>query len=504
MSRTTKILLVIILVIFVVAGLVFWKFWPNKSNSSSTATTSKTGLFGTMLAFNVNDSKIDGIQNGWSKFSADPTAYSQFKSALEKAYANQSGLVSQTGFSTDREIAGLFTWNVIEPQKGTFNWELTDLAVKYAEKANVKFSAAILPYAAWDQKDTQPISGCQALDFAYYDSKAGPPKDTAEYQNFLTKMVERYKGNVAAWEIGNEPDSQCSGYQNNPQGYFDLLKISYQTIKKADPQAIVLNGGALETDMIEAESVKTFWTKFFELGGGKYLDKFNLHYNTERNGAKPDASIFLADLTFFTDLMIKNGGAKPIWITEFGTYSGTPTSQGTPASQNQPAPTQGEPSSPAEGPAKTNPQGTPPAGQQVQGQTSFPTQSPEFQAAWYFKNSILAFNSGTERIFPDFEGPNDSPIGASAMFDSSGQPRLFLTILKTINQKLAGFSKVEKIAEGQYKFTVGDKTVYALWSGILPSEISGKVKVTDIKGQEQTLDAAGLKLNADQPVLVEL
>jgi len=501
LSRTTKILLVIILVVLVGTGLAFWKFWPKNGNSSQTATTSKTGLFGTMLAFNINGGLTNSInefqQDGWSKFSADANAYSQFKSSLEKAYQEYVPLVSQTSFFVDREIAGLFTWNVIEPKKGTFNWELTDLAAKYAQKAGVKFSAVIEPYAAWDQKDTQPISGCQALDFAYRDFKAGPPKDTAEYENFLTKMVERYQKNIAAWEIGNEPDSQCAGYQNNPQSYFDLLKISYETIKKADPSAIVLNAGAVEIDMIEAESIKTFWTKFFELGGGQYLDKFNLHYNNEKDGAKPDSSVFLADLAFYNDLMKNNGGVKPIWITEFGTYSGTPTSQ------NQSAPAQGQPGSFASGSSKTNPRRTLPAGQQVQGQTSFPTQSPEFQAAWYFKNSILAFNSGTERIFPDFVGPSDSPLGASAMFDTSGQPRLFLGTLKTIATKLSGFAKVEKIADSQYKFTVNNKTVYALWSGTLPNEISGKVKVTDIKGQEQTMDATGIKLSSDQPILVE-
>lgn len=486
MSRTTKILFVIILVVLIGAGLAFWKFWPKKDNSDLATTSSKAGLFGTMLAFNINGGLTNSIkefqQDGWSKFSANPDSYAQFKSSLEKAYENQSDLVFQAGFSVDREIAGLFTWNVIEPEKGTFNWEITDLAVKYAEKANVKFSAVIQPYAAWDQKDTEPLSGCQALDFAYYDFKAGSPKDTTEYENFLTKTVERYKGNVAVWEIGNEPDSQCSGFQNNPQAYFDLFKISSETIKKADPQAIVLNGGALETDMIEAESIKTFWTKFFELGGGKYLDKFNLHYNTEKNGAKSDSSNFLADLAFYNDLMTKNGGAKLIWITEFGTYSGTPSSQvGPPGGEQQPGP----------------------AGQQVKGQTSLPTQSPEFQAAWYFKNSIVAFNSGTERIFPDFVGPNDSPIGASAMFDTSGQPRLFLTTLKTITSKLSGFSKVEKIADGQYKFTVNGKSIYAFWSGKIPSEIPSDAKITDFKNHPMTQNISAISLSPDQPILVE-
>jgi len=73
-----------------------------------------------------------------------------------------------------------------------------------------------------------------------------------------------------------------------------------------------------------------------------------------------------------------------------------------------------------------------------------------------------------------------------------------------IDSKISGFSKVEKIASGQYKFTVGNKTIYALWSETLPNEISGQVRVTDMKGEESLINAARIKLSADQPIFIEL
>jgi hypothetical protein len=321
------------------------------------------------------------------------------------------------------------------------------------------------------------------LDAAYYDYKAGAPNDISEYENFLTKTVEHYKDNVAVWEIGNEPDANCNGYENNPEAYFNLLKISSETIKKADPQAKVVNGGASGHSNNNEEI--SFWTRFFALGGGRYIDYFNLHYNTERShDAKLDAATFQEDLTFWNGLMDKNGGRKSLYLTEFGIYSGTPSEPITaPAGQgpNQPA---------GSGPNKPQP--------------SLPNVSEDTQAALYFKGSILAFANGANHIFIDLIGPDGGLVGSSMAFNTDGQPRLFLTTLKTIDSKISGFSKVEKIADGQYKFTVGNKTIYALWSGALPSEISGKVKVTDLKGQEQTLDAMAVKFSADQPVLVEL
>ena len=215
----------------------------------------------------------------------------------------------------DKEIAAYFTWNVIEPEKGQYDWELTDLVVQAAGESGIELTAVVQPFTVWDQKNIQATSECKALDFAYYDYKAGTPNDWSEYENFLTKLVERYKGRVTYWEIGNEVEGNCGGFENNAKDYVKLLKISFETIKKADPQAKVLNGGALEVVGIrEAVANKNFWKKFFELDGLQYLDYFNLHYNAERSaggGANLDSASFLDNLNFFNDLMEKNGVENP-------------------------------------------------------------------------------------------------------------------------------------------------------------------------------------------------
>ena len=515
-------------------------------------------LFGTMVAFNINDAVggnptagapgLDALgQKGWTQFRKDNSAYQNLLSNLEKLIQDRTKLVKATGFFLDRGSFGYFTWNVIEPQKGQFDWELTDIYVKGASNAGVKISAVIQPFAGWDQKGTQ--TNKNALDFAYYDYKAGPPKDIVEYENFLTKTVERYKDKVAVWEIANEPDSPDGGYQNNPEGYFDLVKISSETIKKIDPKAKVTNGGA-SGFANNNNSERNFWTKFFQLGGSQYIDYFNLHYNTERSqDAKLDPANFEKVLQIYNNLMEQNGGRKPLYLTEFGIYSGSPSSQ--PPGQSNQGPVQGQTNSPAAASPsgqspnppsggkcgdgicddfeKTNPSactqdcgGSTPSGnqeqpsgqpvqEQVPNQNVQPNQgqtlrnvSENEQAALYFKDSILAFANGVKVVFIDLIGSDNDTIGSSMAFNTDNKPRLFLTTLKTIVSKIGGFSKVEKIANSQYKFTAGGKTVYALWSGTLPNEISGNVKVTDMKGQERFMDVTGIKLKADQPVLIEL
>ena len=461
----------------------------------------KASQFGTMLAYNINDAAmqaktVKNIQNGWSGFRKDKTSYQALKNSLAVVSKERTAIIKKADFSVNREVAAYFTWNVIEPEKGQYDWELTDAIVQAAKESGIKLTAVVQPFATWDQKNTYAPPECKALDFAYYDYKAGAPNDWNAYENFLTKLAERYKGTVAYWEIGNEVEGGCGGFMDNAENYVKLLSISYKTIKKADPQARVLNGGALDVTGIKSRERERLLKEFFELGGGQYIDYFNLHYNIERSGAggaNPDSASFLDTLNFFNSLMEKNNGRKPLWITEFGTYSGTPSSQfsfqagagSQPSTQQQPKPdSQG---------------GTTP-----KKQMSFPTQSQEFQAAWYFRNSIIGFANGANRIFIDLIGRDNDVIGGSAVFNLEGEPRLFATTLKTIAIKISGFSKAEKISEGQYRFMVNGKLVYVLWSGALPKEIQGKAIETDMLGTEDIVEASDISLRSDNPVFVEL
>ena len=541
-----RVISIIILILVIISGISAYFIFQKSSFLQSLISPKQSpqqsitsSLFGTMIAYGMNDATVstpsilDAIgQKGWTEFRKDDSAYQSLLSNLKKLIQDHTKLVKATRFSLDREIVPYFTWNVIEPQKGEFDWELTDIYVQAISNASMKIFAVIQPFTNWDQKDTQ--IDVKVLDFAYFNYKANPPKDIAEYQNFLTKMVKRYKNKVVVWEIGNEPENPGGGYQNNPEGYFDLVKVTSETIKKADPKAKITNGGAMPiVGMRESDSFKAFWTKFFALGGGKYLDYFNIHYNIERSpDAKLDSDTFEKNLTAFNNLMDKNGGRKPLYLTEFGIYSGSLSSQ----SDGQPA--QGQPPSSRGGGCGDNicdafekqnlnacPQdcgGSTPSGNQehpslqpIQGQAigqniqpnkeqAMRNLSGNDQAVLYFKYSTLAFANGADLVFIDLIGQDNNMVGSSMAFNTSHQPRLFLTTLKMIDSKISGFSKVEKIASGQYKFTIGSKNIYALWSGTLPNEISGQIRVTDIEGQERLTDVAGIKLSADQPVFIEL
>ena len=108
---------------------------------------------------------------------------------------------------------------------------------------------------------------------------------------------------------------------------------------------------------------------------------------------------------FFRDLLNANGyESTPIWLTEFGTYVGTP--------QPQQGPGQ---SSPAIGTGKT--------------------QTVAVQESWTRRAVAMGVSYGVERFFFDLQGGDDSAIGASALFDHRGEARDILTTLQEIGEE---------------------------------------------------------------------
>lgn len=444
-----------------------------------------SGIFQSLLGFNPTIGMKGGDyvaafeSEGWSAVYENSEYYEEYMSNLEAEIGANIDLAKELDFNVDREIAGVFTWNVIEPEKGTFDWSMSDQVVGAVGEANMTLAGVIQPFASWDQ-DSVP-EGCTSRDFAYYDYKADSPTDWDEYKVFLTALVERYDGDgdendmedltvpVHIWEIGNEYDGSCGGNLNEAENLYELQKVSYETIKAADSKAIVLNAGALETSSTVVDP--NFWEDFFELGGGNYMDAFNMHFNTAKGGASDSTtSQFKKNVMHFEDLMAKVGLDLPIWITEFGTYSGDPA-------------------------------GSPPD-----------EQSRDFQAAWHMEASVFSLAHRVEKIFIDFIGKDGDAIGGSALYDEdTGTLREFATTLRTIEEKLGDFDSVEYIGDtepgeeelGQYLFTTDGKEVYVLWEGSTPTDLTGTVIVTDMYGNESTMDASEIEFSEDTPIFVE-
>lgn len=213
----------------------------------------------------------------------------------------------------------IFNWDFIEPEKGKYDWSDADDEVKRFQKKAYHILGVIVPYTNWDQKKRNDYQTCKTE----YDEaeKWGieyicNPHSWKAYRKFLRKMVERYDGDgkkdmpglkmpIRAWEVSNEPEFEQTYYSGTPAEYAKLLKVTYNTIKKADKKAKVLNGGiAGMTEDID------FWEEVFTQPGGKKFDVLSYHCITCQSET--------ASIKEFNEWLEENNVSdKEIWLTEW-------------------------------------------------------------------------------------------------------------------------------------------------------------------------------------------
>ena len=116
-------------------------------------------------------------------------------------------------------------WRVVEPEKGTFVWR--DAEIDDLRNRGFMILANLGHPPLWAGRPHPPEQ-----DHGSWTS--APPRDVAEWENYVFKTVEHFRGRVRHWEVWNEPCWQ-GFFSGTPEEYAELLKVAYRAIKRADP-----------------------------------------------------------------------------------------------------------------------------------------------------------------------------------------------------------------------------------------------------------------------------
>lgn len=210
-------------------------------------------------------------------------------------------------------------WVTVEPERGQWKFERVDRVIKQIRAAKIEILCTLMSVPAW-------ASGVNPKEVkGFWDTFA--PKDMADWDEYVRRVVSRYKGDIQHWEIWNEENGE-DFYKPLPdaKAYVGLLKSSYVTIKKIDPEATVVLGGLQQNGIIPNPwapvKVENFLQKIYDAGGKPYFDIVNIHpYVT---AGKEEGPAYCGKLVRGTvEVMKKNGdGNKPLWITETGVGTG--------------------------------------------------------------------------------------------------------------------------------------------------------------------------------------
>ena len=162
-----------------------------------------------------------------------------------------------------------FEWRYLEKQGAdTFEWQEPDRVIDAINRAGLGIVARVDNQPEWARADgIFPASG--------------PPDNLQDWTDYLKKFTQRYKGKVQAYEIWNEPNlsREWGNAAPNAQAYTEMLRASYEIIKKNDPGALVISAGLSPTSEMSdrARGDITFLREMYQAGAQPYFDILGVH-----------------------------------------------------------------------------------------------------------------------------------------------------------------------------------------------------------------------------------
>jgi hypothetical protein len=207
------------------------------------------------------------------------------------------------------------SWARVEGVQGTYDWSQPDRVFNEARLRNIQVLAVVGYQPDWAQR---------------YDAAGRPLSvDQAGFARFVQAAAVRYRVQVGAWEIWNEPNLQRFwGALPNPAAYADLVNAVAPRVRLGDPGAPILVG-AMSPANDEADgstlSPMTFLRGIYDGVPLANFDGVSVHpysYPAWPTGTEEWNTFFR--MNALRTLMVDRGDADTkMWITEYGAPTGT-------------------------------------------------------------------------------------------------------------------------------------------------------------------------------------
>ena len=251
------------------------------------------------------------------------------------------GLAKRAGITWHRDWS--LKWQHIEPARGKYQWELSDPQVNRVTDQGLNLMAMIpFPSAEWNSTapDLATIrkhsprhgGGGQGDDqeLLVRARWAWMPEDPQELNGFVSASVKRYQDRIQVWEFLNEalftlyslPSAEVlktdkiKGYTF--EDYLALLRTTVPAIRAANPKARIMGGGMFPGDVSAHQMLKNGLLDFCDILG--VHDYPSAGMRTGKELRLPE--VLTHSMDALRETMAANGGAKPLWMTEFS-YFGT-------------------------------------------------------------------------------------------------------------------------------------------------------------------------------------
>jgi hypothetical protein len=167
----------------------------------------------------------------------------------------QYDAMQRLGIKWDRAMSpgSFFRWRDAEPENDRFVW--FDAQARRAAERGISVLGNLGTNDEWPK-------------WAEQDGKP----DLDRWEEFVSQVVEHYRGDVRTWEIWNEPNSTFE-----PDFYAQMLKRGAEAVKRADPAAsVVAMGGPDDPQYIE-KVFEELRKQFPDWPWRRYIDTLSMH-----------------------------------------------------------------------------------------------------------------------------------------------------------------------------------------------------------------------------------
>jgi hypothetical protein len=198
-------------------------------------------------------------------------------------------------------------------------WEKYDQIVDDAEAAGMELIIRISNPPEWTR-----AAGEEPGTFA-------PPDNVQDFADFVSAVVERYKGRVRYYQLWNEPNiyPEWGVYPIDPEGYTELLKAGALAARAADPNVVLIAGALAATINLQPGAAPPgnslsdllFLQRMYNAGAAQWFDIMAVQgyglWSGPTDRRMHPRVLNIGHHAFVRDLMVVNGdAAKPIWMAE--------------------------------------------------------------------------------------------------------------------------------------------------------------------------------------------
>ncbi len=207
-------------------------------------------------------------------------------------------------------------WHWVEPEPGLYRWDRVDSVVDRAAGSGLKLLAVLGGTPAWSSR----VTVRSVAPGVHWDAFA--PASDSEFADYVSRVVQHFRGRVQAYELFNEPNSP-NHWQPAPNAarFVELLCAGYRAAKHADAGSVIVAGGLNGNGLSQGpEGSQNFLETIYAGEGAGCFDVLAIHpfaHPIEQG---------LAGLQAWVDetrrYMRTRRDHRELWLTEVGWSSG--------------------------------------------------------------------------------------------------------------------------------------------------------------------------------------